>query len=649
MADFYQVINPLCEEHVYTINLDHDISNDLVVKTYNFLKERITPKRTLEFIKSCHDPIIFKLLIDLMDYSDWIKLSNYVPVLKYYWSKTLINKIIDTNKFKIYQQILNELPIDKQLVDLSNQYDAYYNFTKEIFSKRITNVQNILLTIDKSLNINNLYGGYNTILYLGENRNHINKYNDAIYQLTFYPKDIFVLHLIKNQLFFQNEDSLSIQTIYNEQLFIIKFYKKCYGNGPNYIVINEQGYVDLINFKIMVTAELYQQLGKLNNNSNNPNNPNNLNNWIKVDEPLYFRMVITQKIELKINLEKCYDCRKFHRSLGLLNYSYYCTDCAVKNYIHKIEMANLSNFCIFMTGIRIKIGFMTALKVLRCGGTLIGTTRYPNFALYNYSKEKDYNVWKDRLIIIECDFTKIDSVYKMLNLLDQFKINAIINNAFRTIRPSQFYNKAVKQIDKECENLMISLKNDLTVSIFSSKSIMIKPTNINVNQLVTYNPNIELTNFRDVKDILHDNSWTKKLEEIDPKEIVECVAINQLIPTLLINSLKGKLIGPKFIINVSSLEGQFNTSKSDKHIHTNMCKAALNMLIRSLNEDSDPNLHVYSIDPGYVSGVNHQHDDYPVTIEDAASKILYPIIQFFNGNPLDKKIVKLRCYESENW
>jgi NAD(P)-dependent dehydrogenase (short-subunit alcohol dehydrogenase family) len=277
-------------------------------------------------------------------------------------------------------------------------------------------------------------------------------------------------------------------------------------------------------------------------------------------------------------------------------------------------------------------------------------------AIYNYSTEKDYDHWKDRITIIKCDFTDIKSVYKMLAMLSKYKINAFINNAFRTIRASDYYNKTVIELEtniseqlliKDCEGTLVKYTDNMMIS--GDKTIV---KTEEINTIILQKPDVTiLTGFKDVKDMKHINSWDQKIDEVDPKEIVECVAINQLIPTLIINSLKPMLIAPKFIINVASLEGQFDTTKLDTHVHTNMCKAALNMLIRTLSEDPDKNLHVHCIDPGYVSGVCAQkdNDDYPMSIEDASSRILFPIISLYNGMTLDKRFVKMRNYDVAPW
>jgi NAD(P)-dependent dehydrogenase (short-subunit alcohol dehydrogenase family) len=155
--------------------------------------------------------------------------------------------------------------------------------------------------------------------------------------------------------------------------------------------------------------------------------------------------------------------------------------------------------------------------------------------------------------------------------------------------------------------------------------------------------------FKDLKDVQHDSSWDKKIDEITPEEIVECTLINQIVPTLIINKLKHRLTKPKFIINVTSFEGSFNYNKNDKHIHTNMCKTAMNMMIRTLHEDSDKDLNVYAINPGFVSGICPQLDKYPVGLEDGSTRILYPIIKYHLGEPLDKSIMIMQNYKKTDW
>lgn len=117
----------------------------------------------------------------------------------------------------------------------------------------------------------------------------------------------------------------------------------------------------------------------------------------------------------------------------------------------------------------------------------------------------------------------------------------------------------------------------------------------------------------------------------------------------MISAIKNIMTKPRFIIQVTALEGQFETNKQSTHPHTNMCKAGMNMLIRTLVEEKETNQYSYSINPGFISGVNPQELHYPLTPEDGASRILHPIIEYYNNTPLPKEWCHLRNYKPEPW
>ena len=70
----------------------------------------------------------------------------------------------------------------------------------------------------------------------------------------------------------------------------------------------------------------------------------------------------------------------------------------------------------------------------------------------------------------------------------------------------------------------------------------------------------------------------------------------------------------------------------------------MNMLIRTISEEKIKGQYVYSINAGFVSGVNPQLDHYPLSDEDSASRILYPIIEYYSGTPLNEDWVHLSNY-----
>ena len=398
--------------------------------------------------------------------------------------------------------------------------------------------------------------------------------------------------------------------------------------------------------KILSNAKFYQQLEKLYIPFEKQDNLKSLKSYI---------LKIKQNNMISdSNIPKCYICKKYYNSkIHIESYEFLCIECANENYINKNLKVNLSNNTFLVTGGRVKLGYAIALKLLRFGANVIITTRYPNFAMHNYQSETDYDIWKDRLNIIECDFTKLNQIYSMLDLLQEYNFNGIINNAFQTIKASDSYYEKVKEIETNLKENIISNNNQITnvgenqIMLYNSNQYILNNTLYNT-QMIKYN-NIKINKFKDIQDKIHDNSWNKKIDELNPEEIVECTLINQIVPTLIMNKLKHRLIGTKFIINVTSFEGSFNYGKTDKHIHTNMCKTAMNMMIRTLHEDPDKNLHVYSINPGYVSGICPQKDKFPISLEDGATRVLYPIIKYYLNEPLDKDIILMNNYKKYDW
>lgn len=92
----------------------------------------------------------------------------------------------------------------------------------------------------------------------------------------------------------------------------------------------------------------------------------------------------------------CYICHKPYIKLHFF-YHQLCPDCAVFNFAKRDEMANMSGMVCIVTGGRTKIGYRSALKLLRCGATVIVTTRFPVNAAETYAQENDYTIWMKRL------------------------------------------------------------------------------------------------------------------------------------------------------------------------------------------------------------------------------------------------------------
>lgn len=149
-------------------------------------------------------------------------------------------------------------------------------------------------------------------------------------------------------------------------------------------------------------------------------------------------------------------------------------------------------------------------------------------------------------------------------------------------------------------------------------------------------------------DLRKSNSWLLKLEEISTPEIMECMLINTIAPFVLNSRLKPLMTTvpednhpqgrpDRYIINVSAMEGKFYRYKMANHPHTNMAKAALNMLTRTSSEELAKKHRIYmnSVDTGWINDENPLEKaaktaatnlfQTPIDEIDAASRILDPI------------------------
>lgn len=355
-----------------------------------------------------------------------------------------------------------------------------------------------------------------------------------------------------------------------------------------------------------------------------------------------------------VRAKDCYVCNKQYYKVHSF-YHRLCPECAELNYEKRQLRANFSNYTVLVTGGRVKIGYHTALRFLRDGANVIVTTRFPHNALLRYSQESDYAIWKDRLEIYGVDFKKILSLENFLYYLQTTKksLDIIINNAAQTVRlPQVHYNELIEAEAILKEKLSTPLlqnvddENVLQIGVNDEKeSLPIVDESLYALQPTSS----DLTTNED------ENSWMKTLSEIDTIELLEVNLINNVAPFLINSKLKPLLMNspnPKrFIINVTSVEGQFSyPNRRPHHPHTNMTKAALNMMTATSSPDfAKDNIFMNSVDVGWISSNNPGGKDarmqkdgffHPLDCEDAASRIYDPIVQGVKGEATFGKLYK---------
>lgn len=354
---------------------------------------------------------------------------------------------------------------------------------------------------------------------------------------------------------------------------------------------------------------------------------------------------------------KCYVCQK--RITANNNHPFYkrmCKKCGDKNFKKRQELMSLEGYTAVVTGGRIKIGYETSLKLLRSGAFVIVTTRFPVDAVNRYYSEKDFSKWYNRLIVYQIDFRQIQSVYSFVDFLygKLLHLDILINNAAQTVRHTyDYYRKLteneeigyaklpeylklliVRQVDtNNFYKLQSSLDNLLPFAPFREKDSQIE----NKSVVISKKEDFSVNRFSEMR---KSNSWTSKACDISLVEMLEVQLINTTAPFLLCTSLRQLMEKSphkyKYIVNVSAMEGQFyKKNKNCFHPHTNMAKAALNMLTRTSAKDFfTSGIIMNSVDTGWITDENPEwirkrNEDKglvpPLDALDGASRLCDPI------------------------
>ncbi|RKZ88465.1 MAG: SDR family NAD(P)-dependent oxidoreductase [Candidatus Parabeggiatoa sp. nov. 1] len=364
----------------------------------------------------------------------------------------------------------------------------------------------------------------------------------------------------------------------------------------------------------------------------------------------------TQTTKRSLKVLKCYICQAQYQDLHFF-YHRLCPTCATYNYTKREQRIDLSGRTALVTGGRVKLGYGIALKLLRDGARVIVLTRFARDAAQRYAQESDFEDWAHNLKIYGLDLKNIPLVENFIfHLLDtEDYLDIIINNAAQTIkRPDDFYAHLLPMEKATVpEKLKTLLADNLTAND------ILHPIALPIN---THFPTGKYDLYGEQIDLRTHNSWTSKLEEIGTIELLEVQLINAVAPFLLNSRLKPLLLksphSNRFIVNVSSAEGQFShQAKSATHPHTNMAKAALNMITRTSATDyAKYNIFMNSVDPGWFT----QENPYPIKTElrqqgmvppldiiDGAARLYDPIIQGIKGSPCYGQLLK--DYRPREW
>ncbi len=344
--------------------------------------------------------------------------------------------------------------------------------------------------------------------------------------------------------------------------------------------------------------------------------------------------------------ENCYICKSEYSEVHFF-YHLLCPACAEFNYRMRDVRADLTGRTALVTGGRVKIGHQTVLRLLRDGARVIVTTRFPNAAARRFHSEPDAGEWEDRLLIYGLDLRNIPAVERFAyHLMDtEFALDIVIHNAAQTVRrPHGFYQELVAQEQYPQKTLsaparrLVHIADTAPIALLAGAGAAqaLIPNALDVLPADALEDNEERADSRNV------NSWLLRLDEVSAPEMLEVQLVNSVAPFLLNSRLKPLLMrspfARRFIVNVSAVEGQFRRHKTVFHPHTNMAKAALNMMTRTSGEDyAKDGIYMNSVDTGWVTDENPtpkrtriQEDRGffpPLDIFDGMARIYHPIAE----------------------
>jgi NAD(P)-dependent dehydrogenase (short-subunit alcohol dehydrogenase family) len=355
--------------------------------------------------------------------------------------------------------------------------------------------------------------------------------------------------------------------------------------------------------------------------------------------------------------QHCYVCKQLYTEIHSF-YDQLCPACGDFNFGKRSESADLMGRVALLTGGRVKIGYQAGIKLLRAGAHLIVTTRFPRDAAARYGAEPDFEEWGDRLEIFGLDLRHTPSVEDFCRHLGSTRdrLDFIVNNACQTVRrPQEFYRHMMERELAAAERLPAHERRllgayeglhryDIAPSDGSARALS-KRGEALVRRGDLF-PEGRLDQDLQQVDLRERNSWRLLLAEVSSVELLETQLVNAVAPFVLNARLKPLMLRSperdKHIVNVSAVEGQFyRRHKTTRHPHTNMAKAALNMMTRTSAADYRADgIHMNSVDTGWVTDEDPVHFARrktaehgfrpPLDIVDGAARIVDPIIDGFN-------------------
>ncbi|XVV09264.1 SDR family NAD(P)-dependent oxidoreductase [Actinoplanes sp. CA-131856] len=361
----------------------------------------------------------------------------------------------------------------------------------------------------------------------------------------------------------------------------------------------------------------------------------------------------------------CYICKQRYTQVDAF-YHQLCPSCAEKNHDRRDARTDLTGRRALLTGGRAKIGMYIALRLLRDGADLTITTRFPHDAVRRFKAMPDSADWLKRLHVVGIDLRDPAQVVALADsVAARGPLDILVNNAAQTVRRTPGSYSAITAAEKEplpsgdlpqleyFGSVGVSPAAVLTSGTFTPEQ---------VTELALTARSVAIDAGGLVPDTTSTNSWSDRVHEVDALELLEVQLCNVTAPFILVSRLRESMVQSPFprryVVNVSAMEGVFNRGyKGAGHPHTNMAKAALNMLTRTSAVDLFADgILMTSVDTGWITDerphptkmrLHEEGFHAPLDLVDGAARVYDPIVRGELGE--DVYGCFLKDYEPMPW
>ncbi|WP_431220740.1 SDR family NAD(P)-dependent oxidoreductase [Leifsonia xyli] len=397
-----------------------------------------------------------------------------------------------------------------------------------------------------------------------------------------------------------------------------------------------------------------------------------------------------------ITARACYICKQQYTEVDWF-YHQLCPSCAAFSHLKRNARTDLTGKRALLTGGRAKIGMHIALRLLRDGAHLTITTRFPRDAVRRFSQLPDAGQWIHRLRVVGIDLRDPAQVIALADsVAERGSLDILINNAAQTVRRSPGAYSLLAEAETQplpdgplpeletfghtADPHPLALERSVAAHpLLSAADVrgtiaeLAGPGALTADDLASAAMaagSSSLARHADgtaidagglVPDVAHVNSWTQAIGSIDALELLEVQLCNQTAPFILIDRLRPSLAaaGRSYVVNVSAMEGVFGRRyKGAGHPHTNMSKAALNMLTRTSAGElfETDGILMTAVDTGWITDERPHHTKVrlaeegfhaPLDLVDGAARVYDPIVRGEAGEDLHG--VFLKDYRASAW